>query len=1258
MARKKVNETKIKVGNIRDVSGKVAIAGHDIYEGYTAEQVSVLLTQVTSTLQPKKFDGRSPYKGLDVFEEDDAEFFFGREKLVEDLVRRVKESRTVFITGPSGSGKSSLVRAGLIHALKQGEIKGSDRWHYEILKPGWEPLNDLALTFSRLKGPDLADYFQAHVNDIDILNKCADSVLSGRKDQRLVLFVDQFEEVFTQTSQETERRTFLNMLAYAGTVTNGRVIVLFAIRSDFISNCATYPAINELLGQQFRQIGAMQPDELVSAIALPAIHVGLPIQDELIVRIVNDMKGEPGALPLMQFALKELFEAGDKEGGLVALTLKDYVAREGIQKMLARHADDTLDAFRDDQRELARSIFSRLIEIEQGRQTTRRMAFLDELIPANATREEVLIVVQKLADARLLTTDEQDSHKYTITHEALIDAWPWLKKLTNEYREVIAIQNEIEADAREWKQHQRERSYLYSGSRLANVREQLDTKKLVLTGTAHEFIQTGIKNYDDEVEAIHREQARRRRLQTRIITGLVGFLTVILLLLTFVLNQLKISHALQLGTQAQVAFAEQNFNLAALYASQSNQIHPNNSADEILDQLPYQNFGFGRALLGHTQDVTDLGWSADGRLASIADDGTLIIWNLKTDQPAQKLASDSVGLYSKLAWSGDGHLAAAGYTDGTVKIWDPAKEKLVQTLQANTLIFTNEAWSPDGRLASGTGEGGIIIWDLSTGRPAQTLKEDKGMITSLAWSHDGRLASAGGSSAIIWDLSTGQPARTFDAKETLATNGMDFVDCIAWSVDGKYLASVFTNGSITIWDSVTGQAVQTIKTKFYPTSIAWSVDGRLASGTTDGTVIVWDLSTGQSAQTLYGHTDFVSNIVWSPDGHRLASASNDNTVIVWDLKMEAPAQVFTYTDTITSEAWSADGRLASGSSDGTIIVSDRSGLSRQVLKGHKDGVTGVTWSSDGRLASGSYDGMVIVWNVSTGRPVQTLKSDGDEITCVVWSEDGHLASGSKNGTVIIWDLDTGQPAEILKGYLSEVTTLAWSMDGRLAFAGQIQPDRGAGAILVWDLTTRQLAQTLKDDNVAGVTSVAWSADGRLVSGTSYSQIIIWDLDTGKPAQTLKDAHGVGSLAWSWDGYLASSSGAMVTIWDLADGQPIQTLKGYPKGITSLAWSRDGRLAIGSANGTNIARAHLLRTPLCQWLFRNMTESEWASYQGVLYTYQPACPNLPSPSMGMLYSWKGRATLMGIIILIFVVPISLLRLIAVVRQRLSRRTRKT
>jgi len=363
-------------------------AGRDIVHGYTAGQVSALLTQISTTFQPRPFDGRCPYLGLDAFGEEDADRFFGREKLVADLVSRVKDSRFVVIAGPSGSGKSSLVRAGLIHTLKQGTLHAahSNRWLYESLKPGRNPIEELARVASSLAGSLNAgkDIREQGLTDATILHQWADIALKDARDRRAVIFVDQFEEAFTQVAKESERAAFLSLLTHAATVENGRVTVLFAMRSDFVSNCATYPQLNALLNKQFLQVGAMAPDELVSAIALPALQVGLRIDPDLIAQIVNDMQDEPGALPLMQFALKDLFDAQQATGGVIALTLEEYLARGGLRKSLERHADAAFAKLSEAEQRIARDVFTGLIQIGRGTQDTRRTALFAELVPAGA----------------------------------------------------------------------------------------------------------------------------------------------------------------------------------------------------------------------------------------------------------------------------------------------------------------------------------------------------------------------------------------------------------------------------------------------------------------------------------------------------------------------------------------------------------------------------------------------------------------------------------------------------------------------------------------------------------------------------------------------------------------------------------------------------------------------------------------------------------------------------------------------------------
>ncbi|HLO28594.1 MAG TPA: AAA family ATPase [Anaerolineales bacterium] len=891
------------VGHIQDVSGELNIAGRDIIKGYTAEQVSVLLAQIKSDFQLRKFDGTCPYKGLEVFEEEDAELFFGRERLVDELVKCVMDSRTVFITGPSGSGKSSLVRAGLIHALKQGAIRDlhSERWLYETMKPGREPINDLALAFSRLKSPELANYFRAHSGEMGALNECIDSVLSGNKDQRFVLFIDQFEEVFTQVNQEEERAAFLNMLVHAGTIQHGRVIVLFAMRSDFISNCATYPALNELLSREFRQIGAMQPEELVSAIAQPALRVGLRIDTDLVAQIINDMKGEPGALPLMQFALKDLFDSQHELDGVLGLTLNDYLQRGGIRTSLARHADRSFARLSAGEQELARSIFSGLIEIGHGTSDTRRTALFAELIPANSRAEDVRAIVQKLADARLIITDEKAGRDtVTILHEKMIEAWPWLKKLVNENRAVIALQNEIANAAKEWEDHQHDPSYLYTGARLASAHEKLDANQIVLSGPAQLFIETSAKAYADELEAA-RQRANQLRRRSLYLTGALGVALI-------------------------AVYA------AVFYWYKSIQREANARAGELaLQSVSFRNAQLDRSLLLSIEAF---------RTSDIPRTRSVLFDNVQLD-PASLI---SLGGHAEMVWgvafSPNGKMLASGSceklddnllcTQGEVLLWDVSaalntslktRQSVGQPLNPPAEVFS-VAFSPDSKiLAAGSEDGTVTLWDTGTHQPiGQPLKGHRHYVTGVAFSPDGKLlaSSSGDRTIILWDVATqrriGEPF----------VGHLYPVTSIAFSPDGKTLASGSTDRTVILWDVKThqpiGQPLAGHIESVY--SVAFNPNGKmLASGSADKTIILWDVKTHRPiGQPLIGHTDSVNSVAFGPDGKLLASGSADKHVILWDIASHQPiGQPLTgQTDWVNSVAFSPDGRLLASGSCGKL----------------------------------------------------------------------------------------------------------------------------------------------------------------------------------------------------------------------------------------------------------------------------------------------------------------------------------------------------
>ena len=907
----------IRLGNIKDVSGEVNIAAGNIYKGYTAEQVSMLVTQISATFQPKPFDGRSPYKGLDYFEEEDAQLFFGREKLVEDLVSRVKDSCTVFITGPSGSGKSSLVRAGLIHALKQGAIPNSDHWLYATMKPGREPIQTLARAVAGLvMSTNAEDEIRAKaLTDESIFSRWCEIALKDGREKRVVLFIDQFEEVFTQISREEERIAFLNLLTHAAVVENGRVIILFSMRSDFVPNCATYPKLNALLNQQFVQIGAMQGDELVSAIAQPALRVGLRIDPDLIAQIINDMQGEPGALPLMQFALKDLFDAQQTKGGLIALRLNDYLQRGGIRKALERHADQTFAKLNPEEQELARSIFTGLIEIGRGTQDTRRTAIFDELVPASAQSANVQAIIAKLADARLITTDEvAGKDTVTISHEKLIDAWPWLKKLVNENRDVIALQNEIAEDAKEWEEQKRDPSYLYSGARLVNAIEQLKSNKLILSGTALEYIRAG--------------QARQQRGRLTLIGAISTVIALLILAVIMFSNQSSENKQLaqnnaetaktaqeqsriaRAGELYALAFSQQDhdFSLTLLFNEEARRIDGKAQTEYTILKLMNMNPQLDSFLFTHDGFVSSIAFTSDNNnpnkniLATGNEDSSIILWDASNPNNPIKLSSlhKDHSPVNSVAFSPNSKLLVASNDDHTT-IWNvsnPENPVELNTLSEYSNFLSDVVFSPDGKLlALGScgkfdahrkcTQGAVILWDVSyPQKPVKlsTLAGNSSNVSGIAFSRDGEKIASSSTEIILWDISN----RAIPTKISILSGHSDYVTSVAFSPNGQMLASGSLDTTTILWD-ISNPKTPRQYHKFsghsdYVTSVAFNKDGYLASGSLDGTILLWD-SYSNLYQTLSaGNKNYISSIVFSPDGSILASGSGDTSVILWNVK--------------------------------------------------------------------------------------------------------------------------------------------------------------------------------------------------------------------------------------------------------------------------------------------------------------------------------------------------------------------------------------
>jgi photosystem II stability/assembly factor-like uncharacterized protein/energy-coupling factor transporter ATP-binding protein EcfA2 len=479
------------------------------------------------------YEGECPYRGLQFFDVEHAPFFFGREALTEWLLEELhSDNHFLAIIGPSGSGKSSLARAGLVAALEQGEIEGSSKWPIVILRPGPDPLESLAIALSSYTSDVLAlvDQLGRDERRLHITTRVALRDVSPER--RLVVLVDQFEEVFTLCHDEKLRQDLINNLLYASGVAGGQTLVLLTMRADFYSKCAAYPALAAALSDHQLLVGPMTEDELRSAIERPAQLAGCEFEPGLVDTLLRDVLDQPGGLPLLQHALLELWEG--RQGR--RLTFAAYREIGGVGGAIAHRADSIYAGFDVAQRAITRRVMLRLTQPGEGTEDTRRRAPLAELLPAEGGAAEVEKVIGELADARLLTTskDERGDETVDVAHEALIQSWPRLRSWIDEDRAILRTHRRLAEAAMEWVRHDQDESYLYRGARLAQV-EKIKGD-IAFSALESEFFQASI----DARQAERRARRRRRALQM----VAVGLALLLLISLGFVVRQIRRSQSL------------------------------------------------------------------------------------------------------------------------------------------------------------------------------------------------------------------------------------------------------------------------------------------------------------------------------------------------------------------------------------------------------------------------------------------------------------------------------------------------------------------------------------------------------------------------------------------------------------------------------------------------------------------------------------------------------------------------------------------
>jgi WD40 repeat protein len=1065
---------------------------------------------------------RNPYPGLKAFRPSDAPVFCGRDDLIAQLVGKVLPtdpfSPFVAVIGNSGSGKSSLVLAGLIPRLQR------DNWVCTDLRlsPG-DPLRPfaekLAPHLPADHPSDPADLVDEWLGQPERVSERIRQIIGGKGAQGLLIVIDQFEEALkVDPLRLPELLKLLEVL-----LNTAGVRIVITLRADKLGEVMHLGGLTRWMNGNTFLVEPPGLGALSRIVTEPARLAGYTVAADLETRLLEEAGGNEGTLPILCLTLHRI----------IGLSGDDRVLR------IPEDADESLLAWAvtSEVAELDRRLgpdraaglsrlFGRLVSVSDDGGDTKRRASVRELDP------ELHGIVDILVERRFLTRVGAAGEEVELAHEVLLNAWPALRDWIQSFRSHLLTREEIRRQCRRWNDNEQQDSFLLpfwlvaEGLRLkdvgADLLDELDVHFLNLSRAAR----------DDFWIRESRSLAERAKVQNH--RG--DHVTAMLLALEGL---------------------------------------PNASRD---GDRPLASEAFTELVLGEGQcrerlctltngSCTSVAISPDGkRFATGSWNKTAQVWDLATGIGIMRLAGHD-GPICSVAFSPDGERLATGSWDNTARVWDLATGNEVLRLEGHAGRVNSVAFSPDGQLLA-TGSGSIAqVWDAATGTEVLHLEGHGGSVTSVAFSPDGqRLATgAGDKSGRVWDLARGTEMYRLKGHE-------NWVHSVAFSPDGQLLATGSDDNTARIWHVATGKELLRLKGhESGVISVAFSPDGvYLATGSGDATARVWDLDSGTEVLRLTGHEAGCQSVAFSPDGRNLATGSRDETARVWDLATSKEIMWLAGNDDeVRSIVFSPDGQfLANGSGWIAQVWDAASGTEVLWLDGHGWTVTSVAFSPDGQcLATGSKDDSVRVWDLATGTKFLQLEGHKGYVKSVAFSPDGQrLATGSGDGIVRIWEVAFGTRLMQLEGHPRPVSSIAFSSSGQRLVTGS--NDHTAR---VWDLATgTEILQIMGHEGE--ITCIALSPDGQsLATGSEDRTARIWDLETGTEIKRLMGHEGqILSVAFSPDGRRLATGAldATARIWDLATSKEILLIAEHESWVNCVAFSPDGhRLATGSRDGT-------------------------------------------------------------------------------------------
>ena len=1189
-------------------------------------QIETQIVQISvEKVTQRELNKESPYKGLKRFNSTDRDRFFGRDKLIAQLFEAVNRSSLTLVLGASGSGKSSVVRAGLIPELRKS--LAPEAFYDFIFTPNQDPFESLYRCLLNEEKDYSFTALQAQIA-LEAKSNTLAQIVSKLKagNDRWLFFIDQFEELFTRCTNLERCKHFINSIVQLVQSGDSSVRFVLAMRSDFLEQLGAYPSLVAIANQNnIHVVADMYPDQLRQAIEQPAAKHGIIFEEGLVEQIIKDVEGQSGYLPLLQYVLDLLWDNGCKSIGANGhpkiesrvLTRDDYNALEGVRGALQTRVDDIYKNLNQDEQITAKQIFLKLVNIVEtdlGNKAVSRRAYRSEFVGyiveetlRKFINENLLVSSYEqinLEHLQIQRESDRESHAtIEVAHEIILSSWELLKRWLEEEKEAIILKNWLASETRRWQKINaadpiKAKDELLKGSRLEQIttlrKKEAFARLGGLGAVEDEFINASLQERDRQrLEAETRRQQKLKLYRNVAIGASLSLIGFALLGSIAAWNWRRAGRG---QIEALIASADAKFQanrysldtlIAAIQTGEQFQNslwkNPDLEADvlRVLSQATYWVREQNR-LQGHTGIVQSVAFSPDEQVVATASfDNTAKLWSL-TGEELETFEGHSDPVTS-VSFSPDGSLIGTGSFDKTARLWQRDGTHF-HTLTEHTDKVWSISFSPDGQLiATGSANETVKLWNAE-GQFIQTL-EPQQVIHSISFSHNSKeIATANDNGTVTFWNHKGTPLRSF-----LGHNKLVFQ--VNFSPDDQIFVTASGDYTAKLWFLNRNTDPIVLKGhKDSVTSAVFSSDSQLiATASYDRTIRIWNQQ-GKELYTLTGHDGRVNSVSFSPDkdSHLLASASNDQTVKLWQLRSPWLSTLNAHTDSVRGVSFSPDGQtLATVGYDNKVHVWSESGELLHVLQGN-DNFNDVSISPDGQIiAAAGDDDKTRLWRID-GTPLKTLEGHSNNVSSVSFSPDNQtLATASNDGTVRLWHRD-GRSLITLKGHDDTVYDVNFSSDGEtLITAGD------DGTVRLWHRNgeERAVLQTLTR---SGTWRAIFSPNDQLIAASSEDGTVsLWQRDGRFIGQFQGHRAGVSGISFSPDNQLIAtgSDDATVKLWRVKDQTLITTLAGHKEAVNSISFSPDGNLlATVSSDDTvllwketdDLTVSHLLNRG-CLWL---------------------------------------------------------------------------